>query len=65
MSLESSKVVSENTSSTQVCVSLSTTVNTRRTYAVQLTTQDGTAIGKVALIKKLLCSITHHKKLNH
>ena len=55
VSLESSKVVSENTSSTQVCVSLSTTGNTRRSYAVQLTTEDGTAIGKVASNKNILC----------
>ena len=54
MTLESSsEVVSENTGSTQVCVTLSTTVNTRRTLAVQLTTEADTAIGELCYKTKL------------
>ena len=59
MTLESSsEVVSENTGSTQVCVTLSTTVNTRRTYAVQLTTEADTAIGELHYKTKIKTNFT-------
>jgi len=45
VSLQQSKVFLENTSSTEVCVTLSTHVNTRQEFMVPLKTEAGTAIG--------------------
>jgi len=38
-------MVAENVNRTQVCMTLLTTVNTRKAYTVQLVTEAGTAVG--------------------